>query len=214
MINIISSCCIKNENRILMVQENKKSKDYSEEKEERITTAVSETEEMAVLETEEAPAPETAESKVPEMAESSAPVTAESKVPEIAETPKPAAENSGSTERNSARYAQNKPADNNSEFKPMQRTVRAKLATLRENQKSGWKRLVTVTQWGGGKFKLDIRDWSSDMTRSTKGMTFTRSEAEKLRNVLSIIDLSIIDDYTQEEPEQNSSGRGTILKAV
>ncbi|MBO4327594.1 MAG: hypothetical protein J5950_10015 [Clostridia bacterium] len=96
----------------------------------------------------------------------------------------------------------------------MQRTVRAKLATLRENPKSGWKRLVTVTQWGGGKFKLDVRDWSSDMTRSTKGMTFTRSEAEKLRNVLSIIDLSIIDDYSQEETEQNASGNTTILKAV
>ena len=60
------------------------------------------------------------------------------------------------------------------EFKPIEKTIRAKLAVLRENEKTGWNRIVTVTRWGeGGKFKLDIRDWDEKMNRSTKGMTFS-----------------------------------------
>ncbi len=83
------------------------------------------------------------------------------------------------------------------EFKPIEKTIRAKLAVLRENEKTGWNRIVTVTRWGeGGKFKLDIRDWDEKMNRSTKGMTFSREEVKKLRSILSIIDLSIIDEYS------------------
>ncbi len=100
--------------------------------------------------------------------------------------------------------------NSSSDYKPMERVIRATLASLRENQKRGWKRLVTVTQWGGGKFKLDIREWNSDMTRSTKGMTFTRSEVEKLRNVLSIIDLNIIDDFTPPEAPANVNSEAAV----
>lgn len=79
---------------------------------------------------------------------------------------------------------------------PIEREVRCTLATLRVNSQTGWKRLVTVTRWGGsaGRFKLDIRDWSEDMSRSTKGLTMNRGEVEKLRNILSIMDMSLIDE--------------------
>ena len=101
--------------------------------------------------------------------------------------------------------------DSGGGYQPMDHVVRARLATIRENTKTGWKRLLTVTQWGGGKFKLDVRDWNPDMTRATKGMTFTRSEAMKLRDVLAIIDLSIIDDYQQND--ERSKNSDTMLKA-
>lgn len=102
--------------------------------------------------------------------------------------------------------------ENGTEFKPIEKTVRATLATLRENAGTGWKRLVTVTQWGSGKFKLDIRDWNSDMSKANKGMTFSRSEAEKLRNVLSILDLSIIDEYKGTELDQSDNKSSSALK--
>jgi hypothetical protein len=109
----------------------------------------------------------------------------------------------------------NEGQDNKTEdFKPMERIVRAELATLRDNQKSGWKRMVTVTKWGTGKFKLDIRDWNADMSRSSKGMTFTRSETEKLRNILSILDLQIIDDYFQGPEANYDNGEEGLKKAV
>ena len=105
----------------------------------------------------------------------------------------------------------NNSSDNGGGYQPMDHVVRARLATIRENTKTGWKRLLTVTQWGGGKFKLDVRDWNPDMTRATKGMTFTRSEAIKLRDILAIIDLSIIDDYQQND--ERSKNGDTMLKA-
>ena len=101
--------------------------------------------------------------------------------------------------------------ENGAGYQPMDHVVRARLAIIRENTKTGWKRLLTVTQWGGGKFKLDVRDWNPEMTRATKGMTFTRSEAMKLRDVLAVLDLNIIDDYQQNEERPKNSE--TMLKA-
>lgn len=110
--------------------------------------------------------------------------------------------------------SQKQPESNAEEFKPMQRVIRANLITLRENPKSGWKRLVTITQWGGGRFKLDIREWNKEMTRSTKGMTFTRSETIMLRNLLDVINMEMIDDYIPPVPSaMESEADKTVLKA-
>ena len=119
-------------------------------------------------------------------------------VPEntAAKLPNNTSENKAATRNTAARAPEQSTP---TEFKPMEKMIRANLATLKENPKSGWKRMVTVMKWGTGMFKLDIRDWNSDMTRSTKGMTFARSEVEKLRNILSILDLSIIDEYQQSD---------------
>jgi len=101
--------------------------------------------------------------------------------------------------------------EKNSSSRPIEREIRCTLATLRVNSQTGWKRLVTVTRWGGqtGRFKLDIRDWSEDMSRSTKGLTMNRGEVEKLRNILSIMDMSLIDDagYTGSQYEKPAQTR-------
>ena len=98
------------------------------------------------------------------------------------------------------------PKNDNNEFKPVERHVKAQLAVLRENEATGWKRVMTVTRWGTGKYKLDIRDWNRDMTRSTKGITFTRDEAIIVRNILMILDMNLIEDYRADNKE-NSPAR-------
>ena len=123
-----------------------------------------------------------------------------------AEPAQPVKENQNTSPKTAPATTTNRSGNNSSD-----NVVRARLATIRENTKTGWKRLLTVTQWGGGKFKLDVRDWNPDMTRATKGMTFTRSEAMKLRDILAIIDLSIIDDYQQND--ERSKNGDTMLKA-
>ena len=132
-----------------------------------------------------------------------------------AEPAQPVKENQSTSPKTAPATATNRSGNNSSDngggYQPMDHVVRARLATIRENTKTGWKRLLTVTQWGGGKFKLDVRDWNPDMTRATKGMTFTRSEAMKLRDILAIIDLSIIDDYQQND--ERSKNGDTMLKA-
>ncbi len=77
--------------------------------------------------------------------------------------------------------------------KAIQCTVKHHLGTLRENEK-GWSREVNVVSWEGAASRLDIRDWSKNKDRSSKGVTFTRAEVEHLRDMLAIFNTSVIED--------------------
>lgn len=57
------------------------------------------------------------------------------------------------------------------------------LGTLNEGT-DGWKREVTVTSWNGGPAKIDIRSWSEDHERMTRGITLFEDEAQKLADIL------------------------------
>jgi hypothetical protein len=51
-------------------------------------------------------------------------------------------------------------------------------------EKSGWKKELTLVSWNGRNAKFDIRDWSPDHAKMGKGITLTREEAEKLVELL------------------------------
>ena len=50
------------------------------------------------------------------------------------------------------------------------------IADLKET-KDGWKREVNVVAWNGNEPKIDIREWSPDHSRMTRGITLTEDEA-------------------------------------
>ncbi len=77
--------------------------------------------------------------------------------------------------------------------KAIQCTLKHHVGQLRQSDK-GWSREVNVISWEGAASRLDIRDWSQNKERSSKGITFTRSEVEKLKELLSILDTSVIED--------------------
>lgn len=77
--------------------------------------------------------------------------------------------------------------------KAIQCTLKHHLGKLRENEK-GWSREVNIISWEGAQSRLDIRDWSKSKDRSSKGITFTRAEVERLRAMLNILDLTVIED--------------------
>ena len=54
-----------------------------------------------------------------------------------------------------------------------------------ETHESGWRREVNLVSWNGGEPKIDIREWSTDHERMTRGITLTEEKAEKLANILS-----------------------------
>ena len=54
-----------------------------------------------------------------------------------------------------------------------------------EQHESGWSRELNVVSWNGGEPKLDIREWSPDHERMTRGITLTEEKAEQLAKVLS-----------------------------
>ena len=44
----------------------------------------------------------------------------------------------------------------------------------------GWTRELNMVSWNGHEPKYDIRDWSPDHTRMSKGVSFTEEEMEQL----------------------------------
>ena len=50
--------------------------------------------------------------------------------------------------------------------------------------KNGWSREVNIVAWGENPPKLDIREWSPDHTKMSKGITLTREEAENIYMLL------------------------------
>lgn len=73
------------------------------------------------------------------------------------------------------------------------------LAVLRTSP-AGWTREFNIVSWNEGEPCYDIRDWSPDHTKLTKGVSFKRDEAKEIFDALMndlINGNSIVDtDYT------------------
>lgn len=62
------------------------------------------------------------------------------------------------------------------------------LAVLSESPK-GWKKELNLVSWNNRPPKFDIREWSPDHTKMSKGLTFNNAELAQLKKVLSEIDV-------------------------
>ena len=54
--------------------------------------------------------------------------------------------------------------------------------------RSGWNREVNVVSWNGASPKIDIRDWSEDHSRMSKGVSMSAEEIAVLIEILGEID--------------------------
>ena len=61
---------------------------------------------------------------------------------------------------------------------------------------NGWANEINLVSWNGNKAKFDIRDWSPNHEKMTRGVRLTSYEAKKLRDFLNDADL---DDIPGEE---------------
>ena len=57
--------------------------------------------------------------------------------------------------------------------------ITKELGVISETGK-GWTRELNMVSWNDRDPKYDIRDWSPDHTRMSKGVSFTEEEMEKL----------------------------------
>ncbi len=55
--------------------------------------------------------------------------------------------------------------------------------------KSGWQTKLTSVSWGGREAKFDLRSWSPDGEKMSKGISLTAEELKALKDLLSTIDL-------------------------
>lgn len=57
------------------------------------------------------------------------------------------------------------------------------IGVLSETDK-GWKKELNLVSWNDREAKYDLRDWSEDHTRMSKGITLTEDEVLKLKELL------------------------------
>lgn len=53
---------------------------------------------------------------------------------------------------------------------------------------NGWKKELTYTSWNNRDEKFDLRSWNPDHSAMTKGITLTKEEILKLKDILNYID--------------------------
>ena len=62
------------------------------------------------------------------------------------------------------------------------------LGVISENEK-GWRKEVNLVSWNERAPKYDLRDWSLGREKMSKGLTLTKEEARRLKEILDSIDL-------------------------
>ncbi len=58
------------------------------------------------------------------------------------------------------------------------------IGVISQNEK-GWSKELNMVSWNEREPKYDLRDWSADRTKMSKGITLTKEEALKLAELLS-----------------------------
>lgn len=66
--------------------------------------------------------------------------------------------------------------------------IKETLGVLSENNK-GWSKELNLISWNERDAKFDIRDWSPEHEKMGKGVTLSKEELIKLRDILNNIDL-------------------------
>jgi hypothetical protein len=66
------------------------------------------------------------------------------------------------------------------------------LGVLSEGSK-GWQKEINLVSWNERKPKIDIRDWGPEHEKMGKGVTLTKEELKKLKELLGGIDLEALE---------------------
>ena len=66
--------------------------------------------------------------------------------------------------------------------------LKEEIGVISENPK-GWTKEINLISWNDREAKYDIREWSPDHDRMTKGLTFTKDELIELKNILNSLDI-------------------------
>lgn len=66
--------------------------------------------------------------------------------------------------------------------------IKETLGVLSENNK-GWSKELNLISWNDREAKFDVRDWSPEHEKMGKGVTLSKDELVKLREILNGMDL-------------------------
>lgn len=86
--------------------------------------------------------------------------------------------------------------------------IKRHLGVLAHGSKS-WSKQVNFVSWGDNPTVLDIRDWDYYQQKSGKGITLTRDEACRLRDVLNALNLGEVEHLNYPEQPEEAQARDT-----
>ena len=66
--------------------------------------------------------------------------------------------------------------------------IEQRIAVLSTNAR-GWERQLNLISWNGNPAKYDIRDWSPDGSRMSKGISLSGEELKTLKDILEELEL-------------------------
>lgn len=66
--------------------------------------------------------------------------------------------------------------------------IEQRIAVLSTNAR-GWERQLNLISWNGNPAKYDIRDWSPDGSRMSKGISLSAEELKSLKDILDELEL-------------------------
>lgn len=66
--------------------------------------------------------------------------------------------------------------------------IEKQFGELSESPK-GWKKEFNLVSYNGREAKYDIREWSPEHEKMSKGLTFTEEEIKKLKKLLNDLDI-------------------------
>ena len=66
--------------------------------------------------------------------------------------------------------------------------IKEKFGILSESAK-GWTKELNLVSWNGKEPKYDLREWDSNHEKMSKGITLSKEELIKLREILNDINL-------------------------
>lgn len=66
--------------------------------------------------------------------------------------------------------------------------IKETIGTVSENSK-GWTKELNLISWNDREPKFDIRDWSPEHEKMGKGVTLSKDELKKLKEILNNMEL-------------------------
>ena len=66
--------------------------------------------------------------------------------------------------------------------------IKENIGVLSESNK-GWTKELNLISWNGREAKFDIREWDPEHIKMAKGVTLSKEELKKLRDILNEINL-------------------------
>ena len=66
--------------------------------------------------------------------------------------------------------------------------IKENIGVLSESNK-GWTKELDLISWNGREAKFDIREWDPEHVKMGKGVTLSKEELKKLRDILNSMEL-------------------------